>query len=471
MKIRTRLALWYLFVSIIILALLSGSIYWGMRQLLYKSIDDDLEIFTDMIESSYNPVIGEFEELLWHLESAKRFEEVYLIVYNSRGTIEFASPMTQFINFEMPLPQDDEALGFTSTAKLKKNIPILKADSEGNVTFRGISRQMFYKKAPIGWIQAGLPIAGVEQSLDNLFKIILVVNGFAILLVGLGGFFIIGKFLYPIKLITNKAKAISHSNLNERIEIKNEQDELGQLTLTLNNLLERLYKAFETQRRFMADAAHELKTPLTVLRAHWENELNNAGLEDTFKERLAQDVETIGRLNQMINKLLFLAQTEDVYDKLEIAPVQLDQFLRDIINDAKILAELKSQDINTVELIPVTIYGDSNQLYQLFFNLIDNAIKYTPENGKIWINLRKTDIDVLVKIRDNGAGIDEQHLKNIFERFYRVDKDRSRKTGGSGLGLSICKLIVDSHKGSISVESQVNHGTTFTVTLPVNSLS
>ena len=152
MKIRTRLALWYLFVSIIILALLSGSIYWGMRQLLYKSIDDDLEIFTDMIESSYNPVIGEFEELLWRLESAKRFEEVYLIVYNSRGTIEFASPMTQFINFEMPLPQDDEALGFTSTAKLKKNIPILKADSEGNVTFRGISRQMFYKKAPIGWM-------------------------------------------------------------------------------------------------------------------------------------------------------------------------------------------------------------------------------------------------------------------------------------------------------------------------------
>lgn len=468
MNIRTRLSIWYLIVSTLIVTILSISIYWGMNRLLYETIDDDLNIFTDMIVSSYNPFLDQFEELIWRLESAKRYQEVYLMVYNIRGQVEFASPMTQYLNFSMPLPKDNVELGFTRSAKIDFNSPVLKPDSEGKVTFRGISRQIFYGNRPIGWIQVGLPITNIENDLDNLFKVLVVGNIFAVLLVGLGGYFIIGKFLFPIKLITEKAQAISSSNLNQRLEIQNEQDEIGQLTLTLNNLLERLYQAFETQRRFMADAAHELKTPLTLLRTHWENEFNNPDLNDTFKEKLAQDVETIGRLNQMINKLLFLAQTEDVYDNLELTPVRLDEFLRDIINDTKILAELKKQDVAAIELDPLTINADRNQLYQLFFNLLDNAIKYTADKGKIWVTMRKTDNDVQIKIRDNGCGIEADKLESIFDRFYRVDKDRSRKTGGSGLGLSICRLIVSSHKGAITVDSKINHGTTFTVTLPLN---
>ncbi|MCB9058180.1 MAG: HAMP domain-containing protein [Calditrichae bacterium] len=467
MKIKTRLSIWYFAVSVFIVLLLSLSIYYGMQRLLYKTIDDDLEIFADMIESSYNPFLNQFEEIVWRLESAKRYQEVYLIVYNARGLIEFASPMTQFIKFDLPVTRDEAESGFTRSSKLTMKIPVLKTDDQGNVIFRGISRRMYFRDKPIGWIQAGLPITSIEQDLDNLFNVIMIVNAFAVLLVGLGGYFIIARFLFPIKLITNKAKEISSKNLNERIEIQNEQDELGQLTITLNNLLERLNKAFETQRRFMADAAHELKTPLTLLRTHWENELNNPDLEDAFKERLVQDVETIGRLNQMINKLLFLAQTEDVTDQLELSQVKLDDFLRDLINDTKILAELKHQQLTAVELEPVSIQADRNQLYQLFFNLIDNAIKYTPEKGKIMISLKGDGQNVKIKIHDTGSGIDGEKQAFIFERFYRVDKDRSRKTGGSGLGLSICKLIAESHKGSISVESQVHHGSTFTVILPV----
>lgn len=467
MKIRTRLSFWYFIVSFLILSILSIGIYWGMHRLLYRTVDEDLEIFTDMIETSYNPVLGEFEEIVWKLESAKRFQEVYLIVYDNNGMIKFASPMTQFVDFYMPLPKDDIALGFTSTTKLTRPISVLKPDEEGNVTFRGISRRMYYNNHPIGWIKAGLPITDIENALDKLFNVIIIANILAVLLVGIGGFFIIGRFLVPIKTITNKAKIISHSNLNERIDVHNEQDELGQLTITLNDLLERLYQVFETQRRFMADAAHELKTPLSVLRAHWEDEIDNPGLNNDFKERLVQDIETIGRLNQMINKFLFLAQTEDVSDKMDLSNIQLDEFLTDIINDAKILAELKEQSIDIVELTPLVIKGDRNQLYQLFFNLIDNAIKYTPEKGKIWISLREMDQNVKIQIRDNGVGIGENELSNIFNRFYRVDKDRSRKTGGSGLGLAICKMIVDSHNGKITVDSQVSKGSTFTVFIPL----
>lgn len=471
MKIRTRLSIWYFAVSIFIVVLLSTTIYWSMHRLLYQAIDDDLEIFSDMIESSYNPIFGQFEETVWQLESAKRYQEVYLIVYSLNKKVIFASPMTQFVYFEMPLPEKTIELGFTSSAKVKANLPMLNTDNKGNVTFRGITRKMFYNNKPIGWIQVGLPITKVENDLSNLFDVILLVNVFAVLLVGIGGYYIIGKFLYPVKIITDKAQKISSSNLSERIEIQNEQDELGHLTLTLNNLLERLSRSFDTQRNFMADAAHELKTPLTVLRAHWENELNNKKLNNDFKERLAQDVEQISRLNQLINKLLFLSQTEDVYEKLNLSTFQLDEFLRDIIDDARILADLKQQTIDAIELVPTSIQADREQLYQLFFNLIDNAIKYTPENGKIWIALREQDNEVQIKIRDNGPGIEQENLAKIFERFYRVDKDRSRKSGGSGLGLSICKLVVNAHKGSISVESKLKQGTTFIVNLPANSPS
>ena len=468
MKIRIRLSLWYLVVSLIILSILSVGIYWGMHRVLYRTVDEDLEIFTDMIEGSYNPVLAQFEEILWKLESAKRFQEVYLIVYDNNSHIIFASPMTQFINFKMPMPKDDIAVGFTSSTKLTQPISVLKPDEEGNVTFRGISRRMYYNNRPIGWIKAGLPITDIENSLEKLFNVILIANILAVLLVGIGGFIIIGRFLIPIKTITNKAKILSHSNLNERIEVHNEQDEMGQLTITLNNLLERLYKAFETQRRFMADAAHELKTPLAVLRAHWEDEIDNPDLNNDFKERMVHDIETIGRLNQMINKFLFLAQTEDVVDKMDLSRIQLDEFLSDIVNDAKILADLKEQSIDIVELTPLVIEGDKNQLYQLFFNLIDNAIKYSPQKGKIWISLRQIDQNAQVQIRDTGVGIEEKELSNIFNRFYRVDKDRSRKTGGSGLGLAICKMITDSHRGKILVDSKISKGSTFTVLLPLS---
>lgn len=469
MKIRTRLSVWYLSVSIFIVVLISAVIYWSMNRLLYKTIDDDLEIFSDMIESSYNPLLGQFEELVWHLETSKRYQEVYLIVYDINEKIVFASPMTQLIYFDMPLPQNTTELAFTSSTQMKVKTPLLKTDDDGTVTFRGIARKMFYDNHPIGWIQVGLPITKVEDDLESLFNVIMIVNVFAVLLVGLGAYYIIGKFLYPVKLINDKAKEISSSKLDERIEVQNEQDEMGQLTITLNNLLERLSRSFESQRSFMADAAHELKTPLAVLRTHWENELNNPKLNNEFKERLAQDVEQIGRLNQLINKLLFLSQTEDVYEKLELTSIQLDEFLRDIINDTRILADLKKQTIDAIELDPVTIRADRNQLYQLFFNLIDNAIKYTPEKGKIWIALRTLKNDVQIKIKDNGQGIDQDKLDKIFERFYRVDQDRSRKTGGSGLGLAICKLVVNAHKGTITVESKIKKGTTFIINLPVNN--
>jgi signal transduction histidine kinase len=286
-------------------------------------------------------------------------------------------------------------------------------------------------------------------------------------LIGIGGFYLTTKSLRPIDIITNRARQISHSNLADRIKIYNEDDELGKLSIVLNDLFDRLHKAFISQQEFLADAAHELKTPLSVLRLHWESEINNPALTLDLKEKLVQDVETISRLSHLINNLLLLSKTESITANFEFKSLNLDEILSEVIADADILAKFKEQEIVIVDSSAAEISGDKLRLYQLFFNLVDNAVKYSPERENIYISLRVEGDSAIVEIKDNGSGIPPEDLPNIFERFYRVHKDRARKSGGSGLGLAISKLIVESHGGSIEVASELTKGSTFRVILPI----
>jgi signal transduction histidine kinase len=299
--------------------------------------------------------------------------------------------------------------------------------------------------------------------LDTLMGAVLI----SIILLALASYLLTRKALDPVNIITKKADRISQNNLDERIQVPVENDELGQLSKVLNNLLDRLQRAFTTQQQFLADAAHELKTPLSILRAHWESELNNVELSLEMKEKFVQDIETISRLSHLINNLLLLSKTEAVRSTFEYLPVQLDEILNEVLSDAQVLADMKLQKIEVIDLNPVKINGDRMRLYQLFFNIIDNSIRYGFESGSIWISLKSGVKWNIVEIRDNGPGISVDDLPHIFDRFFRAQKDRARKTGGSGLGLSICQLIVRSHDGEIEVESDMGKGTIFRIKFPI----
>ena len=467
MKIRVRLTLWFFSISLLILLIFSLGTYWGMQRLLFEAMDKELDVLANSIERSYNPRQNKFSEIDFFRRNENYFPEYYIRIYDQHTNPIYLTPLGSNLSFDIELLQNEIERGYTLKTTVRGKIPFLNPGPQGAVTFRLICRQLFYQQQRVGWVVVGLPIERIEESMENLLEVLLISIIVSILLLAFAGYLLTRKALDPVNIITKKANQISQNNLEERIQVPVENDELGQLSRVLNNLLDRLQRAFTAQQQFLADAAHELKTPLAVLRAHWESELNNAKLSLEIKEKLVQDVETISRLSHLINNLLLLSKTEAVRSTFDYHPVQLDEVIDEVITDTQVLAEMKDQQMEVVDLQPVKILGDRMRLYQLFFNIIDNAIRYGSESGKILISMRADDKWNIVEIRDNGPGISPEDLPKIFDRFYRAQKDRARRTGGSGLGLSISQLIVHSHDGEIEVESKSGKGSVFKVKLPL----
>ncbi len=451
----------------LILLVFSLGTYWGMQKLLYEAMDKELDVIASSIERSYDPFFNKFSEIDFFHDNENRFLEYYMMVYDKNANPIYAAPLSNLISFDIPLSEKKVQSGYTLKTKLTVEIPFLNASPDGEITFRLISRQLLYQQQRVGWITVGLSIERINKSMENLLIVLLGSILISILLLASASYLLTNKALNPVNIITQKADQISQNNLEERIQVPVENDELGQLSQVLNNLLDRLQKAFTAQQQFLADAAHELKTPLSVLRAHWESELNNETLSLELKEKLVQDIETISRLSHLITHLLLLSKTEAVRATFDFTRLQLDEVINEVLGDARVLAEMKNQHIEIVDLQPVKILGDRLRLYQLFFNIIDNAIRYGSESGHIWISLREGDKWSVAEICDNGPGISAEDLPHIFDRFYRAGKDRARKTGGSGLGLSICQLIAHSHDGEIEVESEQGKGSVFRVKLPI----
>jgi signal transduction histidine kinase len=471
MTLRFRLTFWYFIVSLTILLVFSFGTYLAMRHLLIRAIDQELFTITNSVALNYDPSIHTFRDFSTDTYNLNRYlKKFFLIVYDSTGKSIYHSPLAHKIGLDIPLSRENIAKEYT-IEKRKEDIPTIDAPeytaTGETVAFRVISRKLFNNDHQIGWATLAIPIADIESSLHQLTYILLAGIFLTVILIGLGGYFLTHQSLLPINRITRQARNISHSKLGERIPIIHPKDELGQLTIVLNDLFERLQKAFESQKDFLSGAAHELKTPLSIIRAHWEGELNNPEITGEMKEKMVQDIETVTRLSHLINNLILLSQTEAIEENFEFSPVQLDFLLKDVVTDCQVLADMKSQQLQIVEIPQLEVTGDKNRLYQLFFNIIDNAIKYTPEKGKIWIRGMIQNSWVMIEVRDNGIGITEDNLPRIFDRFYRVQRDRARKTGGSGLGLSICKLIAEAHKGEIIVESSSGKGTAFVVKLPI----
>jgi len=313
-----------------------------------------------------------------------------------------------------------------------------------------------------------------DQTSDNVRReqqralAIYSVIGFAavIALGGAGSYLLSGKMLKPVDRVSSLASRISHTNLRERIHHQGPDDEVKRLSDTFDDMLERLEGAFESQKQFLQDASHELRTPIAIAQTNVEVlEMEEDPTPKDYEHLLQVLKMSLERMNSVNDGLLLLAEGRQTQYKW--SEVDMGSLATEIVDEASGRAEAAQIHLE-VETASgdVRVLGDSTRLKQAVMNLVDNAIKYNRQGGKVKISVKAEGSSVSIEVQDTGIGIAQADLPRVFERFYRVDKSRSRSMGGSGLGLSIVKKIIEDHKGTITVDSIPGEGSTFRIVLP-----
>jgi len=456
MSIRWKLTCWYAGVLAVVLTGFSLAIYLVMRHQAMERIDDGLkEELSDVIfEVKRASDAKGLDE--WLHRRFYRHEGFDFQITNPNGERVFAN--ARLANARLPLP---------SRVGEMPSYESVPGDSSGR--WRIVNVQAQGPDGPLT-IQVARSLTSYHHELEELVLTFLLTGPLTLLVAGGGGYFLARRVLRPVKTMTRAANQITADRLSQRIEVDNPDDELGALAQTLNRMIERLERSFVEIRLFTADASHELRTPLTAIRTEAEVALSKLPVSHEHQQLLASILEECDRLARLTEQLLTISREDAGVAQQVRERVEVTQTVKGVMETMRVLAESKGLRLQLAEIGPVEIQGDGARLRQVFFNLIDNAIKYTPEGGTIEIRIERIDAAARVIIRDSGIGIPAEHLPRVFDRFYRVDKARSREQGGTGLGLTIARSIVVAHGGQIELSSTPGHGTTVTVTLPAEPL-
>lgn len=320
-----------------------------------------------------------------------------------------------------------------------------------------------------GVLQVGESLAPLTATLQSMTIALLLIVPFVLLLSALGSYWLAKRAFRPILHLTHTAREIKAGDLHRRVPVPRSRDEVYDLALTLNEMIGRLDQAFTQQRRFVADASHELRTPVTVIRSITDVALEEPLNLDDYSDVLREINMEAQRLGGLINELLVLARADEEQIPLDQEPVQLDLLAVDVAATMEPLASERGIVLQIQTIEPITVEGDTARLIQVLMALVDNALTYTNAGGVIALSVEARDALACLTVRDTGMGMSREDAAHIFERFYRADPARSRAASGSGLGLSIAHWVIEAHGGSIEVESQVGQGSTFMVRLPLAS--
>jgi heavy metal sensor kinase len=352
---------------------------------------------------------------------------------------------------------------------------LLKGFEGDSVTFKSEfnnhETNFLVKRVKNAVISVGYSTEVIEQQTRFIINILLVTIPIILLISGTVGFFLATLSMRQLNTIIKTVNEIRATNLSRRLPQIEGDDEISRLTTTLNEMIARLERSFSQIRQFTSDASHELKTPLTVMRGELEIALSKQLKGTEYMRIIASSLDEVIRLTNVVENLLELSRADAGNIKLNFEEKSLTRLLVDIIEDAYILADQNQIAVNSHVDPDIVFEFDQVKLHQAILNVIDNAIKYTPKYGTIYIELRKKANYAYITIADSGIGIPKNNLENIFDRFYRVDKSRSSEIKGTGLGLSIVNWIIKAHEGEIDVSSEVNQGTEFSIKMPLNRIS
>ena len=333
---------------------------------------------------------------------------------------------------------------------------------------RGTLREMLLRGPERTLILVGRSIDAELADLDHLTWVIFL-TGLGVFTVGMAaGWWLASQAVRPLRKMSATAATITAANLSQRLDLIHVDTELGQLGEILNAMLDRLEASFSQQVRFTADASHELRTPLAVVLSHTELALARERPAEEYRQALATCQRAALRMRTLVESLMTLARLDAAGLQMQVHPVDLADLARDSVDLLQPLAEERGIRLE-LELAPVLVLGDADRLGQVVTNLITNAILYNRDGGRVTVSVLVKENLAFLRVVDTGIGIPAEDLPHIFERFYRVDKARTRAAGGSGLGLAICQSILTAHGGTLTVSSTVDVGSTFEISLPLGT--
>jgi signal transduction histidine kinase len=321
------------------------------------------------------------------------------------------------------------------------------------------------------FVETGATIEPIRHVLRSLLLILLLATPIILVVAAIGGYLLMSRPLRPVVVLTDQAERIGRKELGERLPVIPTGDELERLSLALNRMIERLEEALAHNHRFSADASHELRTPLTIIRGELESLIQIPSLPAAVMEGIGSALEESNRMARIVHSLMTISRLDCGGEQIELVPVNLVDIVGVTLDHMSLLAEEKHISLR-FEPGPATyVTGDSMRLKQIVVNLVDNAIKYTPDGGEVSVFVTTEEKKAVLKVTDTGIGIPAACLPLVFDRFYRADQARSRESGGTGLGLSIVKAICSVHDGAAFVESIEGKGATFRIELPLLSLT
>lgn len=367
------------------------------------------------------------------------------------------------------LRQDSLPLVFDARATVSSQVqlPIVKRTDYTLIGSGGEHLRVATRLSKFAQVSVAYPEEEIQQTLRELFSAYTIAFPVAIFVSMFGGWLLARFSLKPVDRIINAAHEITAHNLNQRLPMPSSNDEIARLTSTLNEMIERLQDSFEQIRQFTSDVSHELRTPLAILMGEMELALRSPKQNLQYKETIMSALEEVTRLSKVVQSLLEISRAETGQVKITFEPLNLSATIKDIAEDMQIWAEEKGIKLDSIIEDNIMIMADYVRIHQTLINVIDNSIKYNRPNGSVLVRMQTDGDFAVIRISDTGVGIPEDSIEHIFDRFFRVDKARSRDVDGTGLGLAIVKWIVESHHGQIDVESQLGKGTMFTIKFPL----
>jgi heavy metal sensor kinase len=446
-SIRARLTLWYALIMALVLAVFAFATFAYVRESLFAQIDARLD------------------------------ENLSLIITAARTSLSDLAEVehdTRVLNFRVV---EDEWPLYVSGGWSAANLDIAGAPPDkGRWIYAPALGGIYHLKEKIVVVGTRrLRVSAAEQSeqihrgLDRLSLTLIGAFPLTLLLSLFGGYFLVGRMLTPLQHITQRARSISAENLDERLAVANPRDELGQLSTLLNDAFARLDESFNRLRCFTQDAAHELRTPLAVLRSVGEVGLQEPRDPFAYREIIGSMLEEVDRLARLVDGLLMLARAESGRFSVAKRPEDLRALGQEVVECLLVLAEEKNQRLSFDAEKSLSADIDRDTLRIALINVIANAIRFTPKGGTISVVLRTDGSGSAIDVEDNGPGIALEHQAHIFERFYRVDTSRSHLTGGTGLGLAIARWAVEANSGTIGLQSVAGQGCLFRILLPASN--